>query len=83
MTDGRAVSTTALAAGRLLVGNAIVEATGAVEYATHVIVSAIDGGKHVVLLNAEVDGTVGSELARRADAAGVVLTGCDGDQPGV
>jgi predicted homoserine dehydrogenase-like protein len=36
-----------------------------------------------VLLNAEVDGTVGAELARRADAAGVVLTGCDGDQPGV
>jgi predicted homoserine dehydrogenase-like protein len=63
--------------------DAIVEATGAVEYATHVIVSAIDHGKHVVLLNAEVDGTVGSELARRAEAAGVVLTGCDGDQPGV
>ena len=63
--------------------DAIVEATGAVEYATHVIVSAIAGGKHVVLLNAEVDGTVGSELARRAEAAGVVLTGCDGDQPGV
>lgn len=63
--------------------DAIVEATGAVEYATHVVVSAIDGGKHVVLLNAEVDGTVGAELARRADAAGVVLTGCDGDQPGV
>jgi predicted homoserine dehydrogenase-like protein len=63
--------------------DAIVEATGAVEYATHVVVSAIDHGKHVVLLNAEVDGTVGAELARRADAAGVVLTGCDGDQPGV
>jgi predicted homoserine dehydrogenase-like protein len=63
--------------------DAIVEATGAVEYATHVVVSAIEGGKHVVLLNAEVDGTVGAELARRADAAGVVLTGCDGDQPGV
>jgi predicted homoserine dehydrogenase-like protein len=63
--------------------DAIVEATGAVEYAAHVVVSAIEGGKHVVLLNAEVDGTVGAELARRADAAGVVLTGCDGDQPGV
>jgi len=34
-------------------------------------------------MNAEVDATVGPELARRADAAGVVYTGCDGDQPGV
>jgi len=63
--------------------DAVVEATGAVEFGAHVVVSAIDHGKHVVLLNAEVDGTAGSVLRRRAEAAGVVLTGCDGDQPGV
>jgi predicted homoserine dehydrogenase-like protein len=63
--------------------DAVVEATGAVEFGAQVVVSAIDHGKHVVLLNAEVDGTVGSVLRRRAEAAGVVLTGCDGDQPGV
>jgi predicted homoserine dehydrogenase-like protein len=63
--------------------DAIVEATGHVEYGAHVVTAAIDGGKHVVLLNAEVDGTVGSVLKARADAKGVVLTGCDGDQPGV
>jgi predicted homoserine dehydrogenase-like protein len=63
--------------------DAIVEATGQVEYGAHVVSSAIDHGKHVVLLNAEVDGTVGSILAKKAEAAGVVLTGCDGDQPGV
>ncbi|HEY6796690.1 MAG TPA: Gfo/Idh/MocA family oxidoreductase [Kineosporiaceae bacterium] len=63
--------------------DAVLEATGAVEFGAHVIVSAIDHGKHVVLLNAEVDGTVGSVLRQRAEAAGVVLTGCDGDQPGV
>lgn len=63
--------------------DAIVEATGKVEYGAHVVSSAIDHGKHVVLLNAEVDGTVGSILAKKAEAAGVVLTGCDGDQPGV
>ena len=34
-------------------------------------------------MNAEVDGTVGPILSQRAKAAGVVLTGCDGDQPGV
>jgi predicted homoserine dehydrogenase-like protein len=34
-------------------------------------------------MNAEVDGTVGWALARQARSAGVVYTGCDGDQPGV
>ena len=63
--------------------DAIVEATGHVEYGAHVVSSAIEGGKHVVLLNAEVDGTVGSVLKAKADKAGVVLSGCDGDQPGV
>ncbi len=61
----------------------VVEATGQVEYGAQVVVAAIDAGKHVVLLNAEVDGTVGPLLARRARAAGVVYTGCSGDQPGV
>lgn len=63
--------------------DAIVEATGAVEYGCHVTVEAIERGKDVVLMNAEVDGTVGPILAQRAQAAGVILTGCDGDQPGV
>ncbi|HEX8487981.1 MAG TPA: Gfo/Idh/MocA family oxidoreductase, partial [Propionibacteriaceae bacterium] len=63
--------------------DAIVEATGAVEYGCHVVLHAIEHGKHVVLLNAEVDATVGPVLSRRAKAAGVVYTGCDGDQPGV
>ena len=34
-------------------------------------------------MNAELDGTVGPILKRHADKAGVILTGCDGDQPGV
>ncbi|MFP5309996.1 MAG: NAD(P)H-dependent oxidoreductase [Actinomycetes bacterium] len=61
----------------------VLEATGAVEHGARVVLDAIAGGKHVVLLNAEVDGTVGPILKRRADAAGVVYSGCDGDQPGV
>lgn len=63
--------------------DAVVEATGAVEFGCHVVMRAVDNGKHVVLLNAEVDATVGSVLSRRAKDRGVVLTGCDGDQPGV
>jgi predicted homoserine dehydrogenase-like protein len=63
--------------------DAVVEATGAVEHGAHVVLSTIEHGKHAILLNAEVDGTVGSVLRRRAEAAGVIYTGCDGDQPGV
>jgi predicted homoserine dehydrogenase-like protein len=63
--------------------DAVVEATGAVEFGCRVMSSAISQGKHLVTMNAEVDGTVGPILHRMADAAGVVLTGCDGDQPGV
>jgi predicted homoserine dehydrogenase-like protein len=63
--------------------DAVIEATGAVEFGCHVICDAIDQGKHLVTMNAEVDATVGPILHRMAYAAGVVLTGCDGDQPGV
>ena len=60
----------------------IVEATGRSSSA-QTAVSAIDHGKHLVLLNAELDCTLGPILKVRADAAGVVFTDADGDQPGV
>ncbi len=59
------------------------EATGAVEDAAAPVLAAIEHVKHVVLMNAELDGTIGPLLKARADAAGVVYTGVDGDQPGV
>jgi predicted homoserine dehydrogenase-like protein len=62
---------------------AIIEVTGTVEHAAGVVLRAIEGRKHVVMMNAELDGTVGPILKRRADQAGVILSGCDGDQPGV
>ena len=62
---------------------ALIEATGHVEYGAHVTMLAIEHGKHVVLMNAELDGTVGPLLKEKADQAGVIVTGCDGDQPGV
>jgi predicted homoserine dehydrogenase-like protein len=61
----------------------ILEATGTVEFASGVAVSAIDHKKHVVLANAELDSTLGPILRRRAAAAGVVITNMDGDEPGV
>jgi predicted homoserine dehydrogenase-like protein len=63
--------------------DAVIEVTGTIEYAAHAVTAAIEGGKHVVLMNAELDGTVGPALKRRADSAGVVYTVSDGDQPGV
>ncbi|MGH3005489.1 MAG: NAD(P)H-dependent oxidoreductase [Gaiellaceae bacterium] len=63
--------------------DAVLEVTGAVEFAAGVALEAIERGKHVVLMNAEVDATVGPILKTYADRAGVVLTNADGDQPGV
>jgi predicted homoserine dehydrogenase-like protein len=62
---------------------AIIEVTGAVEFGARVAMKAIEHGKHVILMNAELDGTVGPILKVYADKAGVIMSGCDGDQPGV
>lgn len=63
--------------------DAVIEVTGSIEYAAQVILAAIEAGKHVVQMNAEVDGTVGPILAARARDAGTIYTFSDGDQPGV
>ena len=59
------------------------EATGAIEDALPAILAGIATGKHIVLMNAELDGTLGPILKVKADRAGVVYTNVDGDQPGV
>ena len=61
----------------------LIDATGAVEHGAQITMQAIAYGKHVVTMNAELDGTIGPILKRHADKAGVILTGTDGDQPGV
>lgn len=63
--------------------DAIIEVTGSVEYAAQVVLAAINAGKHVIHMNAELDGTVGPILKVKADRAGVIYTFSDGDQPGV
>ncbi|MBD2298786.1 Gfo/Idh/MocA family oxidoreductase [Nostoc sp. FACHB-87] len=62
---------------------AIIEVTGAVEFGAHIVMEAIAHRKHVIMMNAELDGTVGPILKVYADKAGVILSACDGDQPGV
>jgi predicted homoserine dehydrogenase-like protein len=61
----------------------VVEVTGTVAAAAHLVLTAFDHGKHVVLVNAELDSLIGPILKTRADRAGVVLTHTDGDEPGV
>lgn len=61
----------------------VLDVTGTVEFGASVALEAIEHGKHVVLMNAELDATVGPILKRKADRAGVVYTNADGDQPGV
>jgi predicted homoserine dehydrogenase-like protein len=61
----------------------ILEVTGSIEYGAAVVLRAMEHGKHVVVMNPELDGTVGPILKAKADEAGVVYTTSDGDQPGV
>lgn len=63
--------------------DALIEVTGTVEFGAQVAMEAIAHRKHVILMNAELDGTVGPMLKVYADKAGVVITNADGDQPGV
>lgn len=63
--------------------DAIIEVTGTIELSSHLILKAFENKKHVILMNAEVDGTIGPILKVYADKAGVILTNVDGDQPGV
>jgi predicted homoserine dehydrogenase-like protein len=63
--------------------DAIIEVTGAVEFGAKATREAIAFGKHVILMNAELDGTIGPILKIHADKAKVIVSGCDGDQPGV
>jgi predicted homoserine dehydrogenase-like protein len=61
----------------------VVEVTGTIAAAAHTVVDAFAHGKHVVLVNAELDSLLGPILKVKADEAGVVLTHTDGDEPGV
>jgi predicted homoserine dehydrogenase-like protein len=61
----------------------VVEVTGHVDFGLHVTLDAMSHGKHVVLMNAELDATLGPILQVYAKRHGVILSACDGDEPGV
>jgi predicted homoserine dehydrogenase-like protein len=61
----------------------VVDVTGSVEFGAHIILEAFRYGKSVVLMNAEVDSTIGPVLRLYAKKHDVILSACDGDEPGV
>lgn len=92
IAGGRAAALRALESGKVVaVGDAslvpelpvdiVVEATGNPEAAAAVGEAVIVAGKHLAMVTKEADSVIGPLLARKARAAGVVVTPVDGDQP--
>jgi predicted homoserine dehydrogenase-like protein len=61
----------------------LVDVTGSVEFGAQVAIEAFKFGKDVVLMNAEIDATIGPILQTYAAKHGVILSACDGDEPGL
>src|SRR5438067_134382 len=61
----------------------VVDVTGSVEFGAQVILEAFANKKSVVLMNAEVDATIGPILRVYAKKHGQILSACEGDEPGV
>ena len=61
----------------------IVDTTGSVEFGAQVALEAFKHRKDVVMMNAEIDATIGPILQTYAAKHGVILSACDGDEPGI
>ena len=61
----------------------VIDVTGSVEFGARVILEAFAHRKSVVLMNAEVDATIGPILRVYGKKQGQILSACDGDEPGV
>ena len=61
----------------------LVDVTGSVEFGARVAFEAFKHGKDVVLMNAEIDATIGPIMQTYAAKHGVIFSACDGDEPGV
>ena len=82
-TNKKVVTEDALLLARSELVDVLVEVTGAVEFGAQVVMEAFKHGKDVVLMNAEIDATIGPILQVYAKKYGVILSACDGDEPGV
>ena len=59
----------------------LVDVTGSVEFGASVVLEAFAHGKSVVLMNAELDATIGPILQVYAQKHGVLLSSTEGDEP--
>lgn len=59
----------------------VVEATGVTEVGAQVTFETLLAKKHLVLINVEIDITIGSLMRKLFNAADLVYTGSDGDEP--
>lgn len=83
MSEGRPAVTSIAALVPELPGDVVVEATGAINFGTEVVLASLASKKHVISFNAECDELLASVFHERAAENGVVYTIADGDQPGV
>lgn len=81
-TDKRLILTDAMLLMELPIP-VVLESTGVPEAGARHALSAIEHGKHVVMVTKETDAVVGPLLAARAQQVGVVYTPVDGDQHGL
>jgi predicted homoserine dehydrogenase-like protein len=63
--------------------DALVDVTGSVEFGARVALEAFKNKKPLILLNAELDATIGPILQVYAAKNGVIMSACDGDEPGL
>jgi predicted homoserine dehydrogenase-like protein len=61
----------------------LMDVTGSVEFGARIIMEAFRHEKDVVLMNAELDATIGPVLQVYAGKHEVILSACEGDEPGV
>ncbi len=61
----------------------LVDVTGSVEFGARLALEAFQHKKDVVLLNAEIDATIGPILQVHAEKHGAILSACEGDEPGL
>jgi predicted homoserine dehydrogenase-like protein len=61
----------------------LVDVTGSVEFGANVAFEAFKHGKDVLLMNAEIDATIGPIMQTYAAKHGAIFSACDGDEPGV
>jgi predicted homoserine dehydrogenase-like protein len=61
----------------------LVDVTGSVEFGARFVLDAFQNGKDVVLMNAEIDATIGPILQNYAAKYGVILSATEGDEPGL